>query len=391
MRSHTSALGCLMAAVLVATTLPAAARAQGASGTTRAPQMDFVMGGMGAFTYTAPLEGPFEHNFAAKLAPILLWNMGSDFLFESHLEFELEDGETQTHLEYAQVDYQGIKNVQLVVGKFLLPFGVFGQRLHPVWIDRLPSFPLPFLDGEQIGVGGRLVPVMSDVGAMAQVAAPLGDDWSLDFSAYVTQGPRAASAEAAGSVSPLASASPNRPAAAPQPAAQTAPDGAEIGHVAIGTNFEDNNKDKMIGGRLGVVGTNGLELYVSGLHSVYDAEGRLAFDGLDLAGWWTHGPYRVRAEGAMLWQQFDGLTQIETLKSPGYYIQASRRIGKFEPVLRWSHVLEKKVAGTAIEPENRQIAEGLDYWFHPNVVAKVAAEQNLDGTDRLLVQLGFGF
>lgn len=351
----------------------------------RTPEMDFVMGGMGAFSYGATLEGPFEHNFGAKLAPILLWNMGSDFLFEGHIEFELEDGQTNTHLEYAQIDYQGIKNVQIVVGKFLVPFGVFGQRLHPVWINRMASFPLTFLDGDQVGGGGRLLPVISDIGAMAEVSAPLSDEWSLDLSAYVTQGPQTATGAAEGSqgsrLAPLAS----------RVAAQIAPGGVEIPGVDFGTTYDENNKNKMIGARLGLVGLNGLELYVSGLHAKYDTEDRLAINGLDVAGWWHHENYRVRAEGVVMWQQFDGATGIETFRRPGYYVQVSRRMGKFEPVVRWSHVLDAEVSGTSVVPKNRQIAEGLDYWFHPNIVAKVELEQNLDGTDQLLVQWGFGF
>lgn len=357
----------MVMAIVLAFAIPAGARAQ-QGGAAPSPQMDFVMTGTGAFNYSASLEGPFGHNFGASLAPILLWNMGSDFLFEGHIEFALEEGQTKTNLEYAQIDYQGIKNVQIVAGKFLVPFGLFGQRLHPAWIDRLPSFPLLYLDGEQVGAGGHLLPVISDIGVMADVAAPLGEQWSLDLSGYVTQGPQVATGSG-----------------------QPGPGGVEIPGVEFGTTFDENNKDKMIGARLGLVGTDGLEFYISGLHARYDAGDRLAVNGLDLAGWWSHGAYRVRAEGSVLWQQFDGLSQIETLRRPGYYVQISRRMGKFEPVVRWSHVLDAEVSGTSLVPENRQIAEGLDYWFHPNVVAKVALEENLDGPDQLLVQWGFGF
>lgn len=375
---------CLVSLAALVLGLPGAALAQGNSAQ-RFPEMNFVMGGMGAFNYTAALQGPFEHNFGAKLAPIVLWNMSSDFLFEGHFEFELEDGETQTHLEYAQIDYQGLKNIQVVAGKFLVPFGVFGQRLHPVWINRLPSMPLLYVDAEEVGAMGHLLPVISDIGVMLQAAAPLGSDWDLDLSVYVTQGPRAATGSAEASRSPAGS-----------PLGRVAldlvsPGGVDIPNVAFGTNFEENNKDKMVGGRLGFVGASGLEFHVSGMHAAYDAEDQLAFNGLDVAAWWDHGPYRVRGEGAVLWQQFDTPGGVQTLRSPGYYLQVSRRIGKFEPVLRWSHLLDREVEGTSVMPRVRQISEGIDYWFHPSVVSKIAIEENLDGPDRLLVQWGFGF
>ncbi len=62
-------------------------------------------------------------------------------LFEVELEFELTGGVTETGLEYAQLDFLLNDNITLTGGKFLVPFGVFGERLHPTWINKFPTSP----------------------------------------------------------------------------------------------------------------------------------------------------------------------------------------------------------------------------------------------------------
>jgi hypothetical protein len=41
--------------------------------------------------------------------------------------------------EYAQLDFIANDNPVLVGGKFLAPFGVFGPRIHPTWINEFPT------------------------------------------------------------------------------------------------------------------------------------------------------------------------------------------------------------------------------------------------------------
>ena len=88
--------------------------------------------------------------------PIFLWHQSDRLLFEAELEIELEDGGTKVGLEYANMSYMLNKRVILRFGMFLLPFGIFSERLHPRWINRLPSAPLGFLHHNKVGPASGL-------------------------------------------------------------------------------------------------------------------------------------------------------------------------------------------------------------------------------------------
>jgi len=45
-------------------------------------------------------------------------------------------------VDYLQVDYIANPYVTITVGRYLTPFGVYNERLYPVWIRDLQSDPL---------------------------------------------------------------------------------------------------------------------------------------------------------------------------------------------------------------------------------------------------------
>ncbi|HEX9729666.1 MAG TPA: hypothetical protein VGA37_14275 [Gemmatimonadales bacterium] len=92
-------------------------------------------------------------------------------LFEAEFEFELTEGVTETGLEYAQLDFLLTDHLTLVGGKFLVPFGVFGERLHPIWINKFPTAPPIY--GHHVAAFGAdpVLPILSDVGVMAAAVA----------------------------------------------------------------------------------------------------------------------------------------------------------------------------------------------------------------------------
>lgn len=359
------------------------------------PVSRFLISGYATVNNSSTVEDDTRNDFSASVSPILLFNLGPDLLFEGELEFELEDGGTETALEYAQIDYLGFERVQLVAGKFLLPFGVFGERLHPSWINKLPSMPLLYGHAHGGVAEGVLTPILSDVGFMARVSQPIGERSSLDLSLYVTQGPREASAEGdegdddghAHSVAP----SPVRAGAAAANDDVPFEHASDIPGIAFGTNFSDNNDNKMLGARAGLVSGGSFELYVSAFHAMYNAEDYLDLVGTNISAEFRTGAFELRGEGAILWQEFELEDEFPTLRSPAYYLQASRRIGDFEPIVRWSHLMDAKVEGEVAREERRQLAFGLDYWLEPSVPIKLAYELDLDGSDRLLLQWAYGF
>jgi hypothetical protein len=51
-------------------------------------------------------------------------------------------GYLQKEVDYLQLDYIVDSHVTVSVGRFLTPFGIFNERLYPVWIRDLQSDPL---------------------------------------------------------------------------------------------------------------------------------------------------------------------------------------------------------------------------------------------------------
>ena len=168
-----------------------------------------------AFTRFTDGEGS-DSSFTAAVAPIILWELSDRLLFETELEFglETEDGEgtTEVELEYAHASFILNDYVTLGAGKFLTPFGIFGERLHPAWINKLPDAPLAF------GHHGGLVP-MSSLGAYVRGGFPLGEAKG-NYAFYVSNGP------------------------------SLNLEGHGVGTLDF-ENFDDINNNKAFGGRLG--------------------------------------------------------------------------------------------------------------------------------------------
>ena len=101
-------------------------------------------------------------------------------------------------------------------GKFLIPFGTFMERLHPAWINRLPTRPL--------GFGHDGIAPSSGIGIELRGAFDLGGP-KLNYSVYSTNGPRLKD----GSEEP------------------------EEAGMLLFENFVDNNNSKAFGGRLGIL------------------------------------------------------------------------------------------------------------------------------------------
>ena len=94
----------------------------------------------------------------------------------------------------------------------------------------------------------------------------------------------------------------------------------------------------------------------------------------------------------MLWQEFEHEEgAFETLESPGFYAQFSRRFGLFEPVVRWSQLLDAKVDGELASPGREDLTAGLNYWISETIPLKLGYVFDPDRDDRIVVQWAFGF
>ncbi|MEQ8681163.1 MAG: hypothetical protein RID25_15485 [Cyclobacteriaceae bacterium] len=151
----------------------------------------------------------------ARFVPLFLYKQSDKLFFEGELEFEVEDGEVHVALEYANFNYSLAPNLNLRAGKILIPFGIFFDRLHPSWINRLPTVPL--------GYGHDGVLPTSDLGAELRGASYLGG-MKFNYSIYAMNGPRIEDGEE---------------------------EADEVGMI-VHAGDEDNNNNKAIGGRLGI-------------------------------------------------------------------------------------------------------------------------------------------
>lgn len=363
------------------------------------PLSNFVLAGYGSATYEADLSDDFSNNFSASVSPVLLYEMSGSVLFETELEFGLSGDRTTTALEYAQVDYLGFERVQVIAGKFLLPFGFFSERLHPTWINKMPSAPLLYGHAHGGVAEEALLPMLSDAGALVRFKQPMTTAWALDLSLWISQGPRLITEEGTGddhaATEPAHqhAAVPGTPITLNEGHDESSSTGSalDLPQVGFGVAFGDNNKNKMLGGRIGVVHGPGFEAAISGFHAMYDPDNFLDITGGNLAIEMRWNGLDLRGESIFLWQEFQHEGGYETLRREGYYLQVARRLGAFEPIMRWSHLPEATVDGVLAAPSQKELALGLTYWIDASIPVKLAYEWHPDGTDGLAVQWAYGF
>lgn len=93
----------------------------------------------GYTTYFTRVTGGLDQN-SPTFYPVLLLPVGDKWLVESRGDFSLAYAEqangsyTRTWgygMNYAQVDYIANRYVTVVAGRFITPFGMYGERLNP--------------------------------------------------------------------------------------------------------------------------------------------------------------------------------------------------------------------------------------------------------------------
>jgi hypothetical protein len=79
-------------------------------------------------------------------------------------------------VDYAQLDWLADSRVIAVAGHYILPFGLYGERLAPVWIRNLQDFPITYEIGNH--------PEPSGDGFMLRGAAASLANANIQYSAY---------------------------------------------------------------------------------------------------------------------------------------------------------------------------------------------------------------
>jgi hypothetical protein len=140
-----------------------------------------LTGSAGYFTFVT--AGQTQLN--AQVNPVLLLPLGDRWLVESRAEFQGAfqrppgggpfGGPVSKNLDYLQVDYIANPYLTVTAGRFLTAFGIFNERMYPIWIRSLQQDPLIF----PIATG-------SSDGMMLRGGFPVNAQANLNYAAYVS-------------------------------------------------------------------------------------------------------------------------------------------------------------------------------------------------------------
>jgi hypothetical protein len=140
-----------------------------------------LTGSAGAFSFVTAGQNVID----TQINPVLLVPLGNRWLIESRAEFEGEfqrpvgggpyGGPVAKHVDYAQIDYIASPYATITAGRFLTPFGIFNERLYPIWIRALQPDPL-------------ILPINTapSDGAMLRGGFPVSAKANLNYAAYVS-------------------------------------------------------------------------------------------------------------------------------------------------------------------------------------------------------------
>lgn len=140
----------------------------------------------GAFAYIQNANGGAQ-SLAPQINPVLLVPIGHSLLLDAHVDFTgffirqsgtsgPYGGEVYKTIEDAQLDWLADSHIIVVGGRYILPFGMYHERMTPVWISDLQDGPLT-------GGIGTNPDGFGDGGMLRGVAATLPNA-TIQYSAY---------------------------------------------------------------------------------------------------------------------------------------------------------------------------------------------------------------
>ena len=177
-------------------------------------------------------------------SPMFLWKLSDKMFFES--EIEINNGAVE--LEFAKLSYSVNKYMTIGAGRMLTPFGAYAERWEPVHIEKFPNAPLrpndDLLPDDTHLYWGAIM------GVDVRGAIPLGSA-KMNYAMFVSNGP-------------LLSKDAN---------------GRPTGVIQYENLLEENNNNKEVGGRIGILpfSNSSLEIGFSGKHGIASDEGDVAF------------------------------------------------------------------------------------------------------------------
>ena len=305
---------------------------------------------------------------AANFNPIFHFQYGDRILWESELEFEIEEsGETEVALEYSTIDVFLNDYLVFLAGKFISPLGNFRQNLHPSWINKLPSAPP--------GFGHDGAAPLAEVGIQLRGGIPIGKQSKFTYAGYIGNGPKLEGED------------------------------GELHGVDTDGFAGDADDEKIIGGRISFLPIPKLEIGLSGAfgdaavveNDEMDFEGDPSRDyrvlGVDAAYQWNDFDFRGEYIQQDIGDQANSVAP-EGGKWKTWYMQGAYKFAqaKWESVLRYADYTSPHA-----DHSQKQWALGVNYLIAPNAVIKMGYEFNdgLSGeetdSDRWMIQIAYGY
>jgi len=242
-------------------------------------------------------------------------------------EVEYEHSGDEINLEYGYIGYTGFKDLRIMAGKFIVPFGRFNKDLHASWINKMVDRPYGF---------ERILPqTYSDAGIWVSGARAMNDGSRITYDVFVING-------------------------------LMGDDGADIrGMRGNGREKQADGEidsNKALGGRLGIdVAPKGFDFgasVYSGNYSNSDTETlNLLLLGVDAA--YRNSGLEARAEFIKATQEVSAGADLD--KTGGYVQLAYRLPSNFEPVARYSM---RDFPGDS-KRDNSRLSFGLNYYISP--------------------------
>lgn len=321
--------------------------------------------------------------------PIFLWKKSDRLFFESELMIEITDGTTKFDLEYATLHYKFCDHLEIGAGKFLSPFGIFNERIHPSWINKFADNPLGFNHDV-----GTLVGPMSEIGVELAGGAQLGKS-KINYVAYLSNGPNLI-------------ADPTNPM---------------MSGMLMYENYSDNNNNKAVGGRVGFlplsnssleIGFSGQVAKVGDKNSIYENIGArmFAFDltyihkldfiksNIDLKAQFN----MVNVDKAIKYPVDSSMMGADTTfdnKSQAFFVQLGIRPAFVENKFLKNLELAGRYSSMTLPDKSMwggsftQFTIGLNYWLSWHSVMKfdyqINNQDGMESRNGFLIQWGLGF
>lgn len=298
--------------------------------------------------------------------PIFLFQIEDKLMAEAEIEYE--HGGDEIILEYAQLDYFLHDYVTITGGKFLIPFGVFNNKLHPSWISKVPGRPL---------ADNHVVPVdWSEAGVMASGGIPISGYSKINYAVYMANG-------------------------------LGGEEGADIRDLRKEKSDEDLvNNNKSVGGRLGIVPIKEIEIGASAYTDKYDeaTSPKLSLNLFGVDAEFHHKDFfELRGEFNQADQEVTDTSATDSVGfkvKRGYYAQAALKLSPLEVDLLNSVELAVRFSGQDFGGEAAdkwEVSPGVNYYVTNTGIIRLFYRFNLEKKaykvkdNQIIFQFAMGF